>query len=333
MERILTGCIVGAGFMGSTHLDCYLRNPKVRVAGIVDSNFDKASKLAQKAGCRVFGSLDEVALCIGSLDFVDVCLPSIMHRQFAVQAMEMGADVIVEKPIATTLEDANAMIEASQRCGRRLMVAHVCRFMPQFAKAKELVERGAIGRPISMEAHRLSDAPLWSWNNWLQDHSQSGGTLLDLSVHDLDFSNWLFGSPVSHRVYVSEMEGAKGASSTCAVLTYASGVVSTVFSSHLMPNGYPLFSSFIISGTTGCLEWNTGNAPNALRMFESGGNCVSFDIRELDPIAFENAYQRELDDFIERLVDGKPFKVDSSCARLALETVSKLYENATYLQV
>lgn len=333
MERILTGYIVGAGFMGSTHLDCYLKNPKVRISGIVDSNFEKASKLAQKAGCKVFGSLDEAVKVGRSVDFVDVCLPSILHRQYAVQAMEIGSHVIVEKPIATTLEDANEMIEASRKYGKRLMVAHVCRFMPQFAKTKELVDDGAIGRPISMEIHRLSDAPTWSWNNWLQNNSQSGGTLLDLSVHDLDFSNWLFGRPVSFKSYISGIEKKPGSSSTCAVLTYDDGVVSTVFSSHLMPKGYPLFSSFMISGTSGFIEWNTGNSPNSLRLVQDGGSCVPFDVKELDPIAYENAYQRELDDFIDRLIDGKPFKVDAVEARLALETVSKLYGNATYLQV
>lgn len=333
MERILTGCIVGAGFMGSTHLDCYLKNPKVRIAGIVDSNFEKASKLAEKAGCRVFDSLDEMAKACSSVDFVDVCLPSILHRQYAVQAMEQGSHVIVEKPIATTLDDADAMIEASHRCDRRLMVAHVCRFMPQFAKAKELVGNGAIGRPISMEIHRLSDAPMWSWNNWLQNNSQSGGTLLDLSVHDLDFSNWLFGSPVSFKSYISGIGEKPGSSSSCAVLTYDSGVVSTVFSSHLMPKGYPLFSSFIISGTSGCIEWNTGNTPGALRLVQDGEVCVSFDAKELDPVAYSNAYQRELDDFIDCLINGKPFKVNAVDARLALETVSNLYGNATYLQV
>ena len=100
-----------------------------------------------------------------------------------------------------------------------------------------------------------------------------------------------------------------------------------------MPKGYPLFSSFIISGTSGCIEWNTGNTPRALRLVHDGEVCVSFDAKELDPVAYNNAYQRELDDFIDCLINGKPFKVNAVDARLALETVSNLYGNATYLQV
>lgn len=333
MKERLTGYIVGAGFMGSTHLDCYLRNPHVDIRAIVDSNSDKALKLAEAAGCRVFQSLQEAADAEPFVDFVDICLPSVLHKQYAIQAMEMGADVIVEKPIATSLEDSDAMIKASETNNRRLMVAHVCRFMPQFSKAKELVEERVLGRPISMEIQRLSDAPLWSWNNWLQDKSQSGGTLLDLSVHDLDFSNWLFGRPISFDAYVSGIDEKKGSYSTCSLLTYGNGVVSSVFSSHLMPKGYPLFSSFIINGTKGCLEWNTGNSPNALRLVLEDGDSSSFDLESIDPVAFENAYQRELDDFVDCLITGRRFKVDAYDARLALETVVNLYKNSKSFQV
>jgi predicted dehydrogenase len=130
-KRVLQGVVVGAGFMGRTHLAAYASRKDAKIVCVVDRDTQKADGLARPHGCEVRTDLAQ-ALQDWQIDFVDVCLPSTLHRSAVTTALGAKAHVLVEKPFATTLEDVDAMIGAAESADRRLMVAHVCRFMPQY---------------------------------------------------------------------------------------------------------------------------------------------------------------------------------------------------------
>ncbi len=133
----------------------------------------------------------------GSVDVVWLALPSYLHAEHAIRAMEKGLDVFCEKPVALTCEDMDAMLETQQRTGAKVMVGQVVRFFPAYAALKKIVLDGRYGRLNALTLTRLTSMPRWSWQNWFADLDKSGSVYMDLHIHDLDYVRWLLGEPDS----------------------------------------------------------------------------------------------------------------------------------------
>jgi predicted dehydrogenase len=124
-----------------------------------------------------------------------VCVPSDCHAEIVIKALESGRPTLCEKPMAITLEQTDAMLEAAERTGQPLMIAQVVRFMGPYEFLKENVEKGTWGKLLKAEFHRLSGVPRWSMGDWMRDPARSGGVPLDLHIHDVDFVHYLLGKP------------------------------------------------------------------------------------------------------------------------------------------
>ncbi len=321
--NILSCYVIGAGYMGVTHLGCHLRNPEVSVQGIIETDEPKGRALAEKHSLKWFPDIAS-AFAWRPASFCDVCLPSSLHKAAVIQSMSLGAHVVCEKPFAVSLEDVDAMLAASRTYGKRLMVAHVCRFMPQYAQTKALLSQGRLGVPVSLVCTRESETPAWSWNNWLYDKKSSGGTLLDLSVHDLDIANWFLGEPEYYRANLVETSGKPGVSFVMSTLGYPGGAQANVVANHLLPDGHPFVSAFRLTCTKAVVEFNTEVSPRLLTIFSDAGR-EEIALEGLD--GFENAYETELRSFVRCLREGDEFVITNDQARLAVRTVHELYAN------
>ena len=327
----MTCYLIGAGFMGLTHVECYNSDKNVEILGIIDVDEAKGKELAVKAKCRYFSTLDE-AFAYSKVDFVDVCLPSSMHAVAALQAMDNGADVIVEKPFSITVEDADAMIDRADKLNRRLFVAHVCRFMPQYTLAKKLVGEGRIGKEISIMCSRKSPAPLWGYKNWFQNKELSGGTLLDLSIHDIDIANWFLGESLEYSATISSKKSFPGASHVISQIGYKNGEQAMIIGSHLMPQSYELTVDFTIVGTKGSIEYTSFDTDGTLTLY-SEDTKESFSLKEVDAIAFANPYQAELKHFVDCLMSGSDFAFSAEEARQAVISVHNLHKSAHFFEI
>jgi predicted dehydrogenase len=187
------------------------------------------------------------------IDAVDICLPTPLHREAAEQAFAAGKDVFLEKPLALTAEDAEAIVAAAAGSGRIFMVGLVLRFWPEYVALHRLVERGDLGRPRAVFAQRLS--PPADWADWLRDRAQSGGTAIDLMIHDFDQMNALLGTPRS--VYASEPQPGH----VHAVVEYADGGSGIAEGSMAMPRSYPFSSDIRVLGERGVAEYAFSAAP------------------------------------------------------------------------
>jgi predicted dehydrogenase len=202
--------IAGIGFMGKTHFQAYQQVEGARVAAIftrdpkklagdwtgVRGNFGGVGGVQDLTGIKKCDDLDAM-LADGEIDLVDVCLPSHMHRKIAEQALERGKHVLIEKPIALNVADADAMIQAAERAGKLLMVAQVLRFWPEFAAIKDLLESGECGALRGAHFKRVISRPDWSGDDWFADPGKTGGAVVDLHIHDTDFVQYLFGRPAA----------------------------------------------------------------------------------------------------------------------------------------
>lgn len=188
--------IVGLGGISRVHIEGYDAIPNATLVAGADIQGAAAKNAAMitDRGLPIYTSMAEM-LANEELDMVDICTPTDTHADLSVAAMEAGLHVLSEKPMARTSAEAEAILEAATRTGRRYMTAHVVRFMKPYAYLRQVIESGELGRPVHLMLRRLSPAPSWSYENWMLTPARSGGAPLDLSIHDLDFASSVFGKP------------------------------------------------------------------------------------------------------------------------------------------
>ena len=196
--------LIGLGGMGFVHFNCYKKMAGVQIA-VADIRVDMAKEKIKDESIPVYASYEEM-IEKENPDFIDVCSPSYLHADMSVYALEHGKHVLCEKPMSINSSEAKRMIEAKEKSGKLLMTAHVVRFMSPYVYLKSVVDSGELGKPVHVIMHRLSEIPRWSWENWMLDVSKSGLVTLDLSVHDIDFAQYVFGQPKSISAVYHDMK-------------------------------------------------------------------------------------------------------------------------------
>jgi len=307
--------VVGTGMISvNEHLPALARMPNVEIVGIVSRSRSRAEELARKFNAKkAFTDLDE-ALKAEGVEVVDITRPTYEHKECVLRAFEYGKHVIVEKPIALKLSDAREMINTAKRKGLKFMVAHVLRFWPEYVKAKELIESGAIGEPRIARAYRQLEYPTWSYKMWHKDILKSGGVAVDLSIHDIDYLRWVMGEVdtvyAQGGVYV--FKDATAYDYVHMLLKFKSGAIAYVEGSWIMPKGYPLHMYLEVAGTNGLLTVDNLSTAG-LKVFKSGGQ-VSYST----PVP-ENGYYLELKHFIDCVINDKEPLVTGEEALKSLE--------------
>lgn len=308
--------IAGAGTIGSMHAESFRNLPGARATWVVDPILERAEAVAKPLGARVAGDLDE-ALSDPAVDAVLVAVPTPFHRALTEQAAAAGKHVFCEKPIALTLADARAMTDACRRAGVRLMVGHVVRFFPEYARIKQLLDGGAVGQVGVVRASRVNAYP-YLGRSWYADYSQSGGPILDLMVHDLDTLRWYFGDV--ERVFargLSDSPHRTKVDYALAILRFASGEIAHVETSW----AHTSFRTAIeVAGSDGIIRH--ASEETATLRFERSPQADSAEATAgvqvpRSPLA-ESPYQTELRHFLDRLADGAPFLTDGDEATKSL---------------
>ena len=185
--------LIGLGGMGFVHFNCYKKMSDVEIA-VADVRVDMAKEKIKDDAIPVYASLGEL-LQNEEVDFVDICTPSYLHAELSIEALNAGKHVLCEKPMSVSSSESARMIEASEKNGKLLMIAHVVRFMSPYVYLKSVIDSCELGKPIHITMSRISEAPIWSWENWMLTEEKSGGAALDLSIHDIDFAQYAFGAP------------------------------------------------------------------------------------------------------------------------------------------
>lgn len=331
MSSKLGVVIVGYGFMGTTHLSAWKMIPEAEVKAIVGRNIGRAQEVARKHGVKAYSDLSE-ALEREEVDVVDVCTPTHTHAEISLKAIREGKHVLVEKPMALSLKDADAMIEAARSKGVKLMVAHVLRFFPDYAKAKELVDQGVIGELVASRAFR--GVPFPDWAEWFKDKDKSGGVTLDLAIHDVDYLMWCFGSKVD-RVYakVDRLVRREATAEDFALITlrFKGGEVALVEASWAVPRKLPLTTALDLIGTKGMITLdNQSTIPVKLITSEavetfSPGTLMWRHATHPFPI---DPYYREIKHFVECILTDKEPVTSGEVSRKSLEVCLAALESA-----
>jgi predicted dehydrogenase len=209
--------VVGVGYVGTFHAQTYRKfDPTARLTAVYDANPQRAQEVAAQVGCHAAGSLDEL---IDQVDAASVCVPTSLHRDVGCRLLSAGVHVLIEKPIATSLTEADVLLTLAQRHRLILQVGHIERF-----NAAILTAQKYLTRPRFIEAHRLSAYPF---------RGTDVSVVLDVMIHDLDLLLALVGAPPTRidAVGVSVLSPTEDIAN--ARLAFASGCVANLTASRV----------------------------------------------------------------------------------------------------
>ena len=223
----LTGAVVGGGAMGALHVRVLRRVAGVDQVVLVEPNAERRAALAREhSGLRCHANLD-AALAAEDLDFACVAVPVRSAPEVATRLIEAGVPILLEKPMAPTIEDAEALAELAQRRGVLVSIGYVERFNPAVRALQEELARGAGGRVYHVHARRLSPFP---------QRDGLAGVATDLATHDLDVMRFVCSSdPIRVYAETDRAHGHEGEDLLCASLRFENGVTGLIEANWLTP--------------------------------------------------------------------------------------------------
>jgi predicted dehydrogenase len=315
--------IAGAGFMGGVHAASW-KKAGARVAGVLAETEDEARPLAERTGARVYTDLPSL---LRDVDVLDVCSPTHLHAQAVIAAAMAGRHVVCEKPLARGFDEALAAVRACRRTGVRLFVAHVVRYFPEYALAREKVVAGAVGRVATQRFERLAYRPKKPAGNWFLDEAKSGGIILDLMIHDIDMARWTAGE-VS-RVYANRVASRDRTAPIDygqVILTHEPGAISHIAGAWAYPP--PFFrTGFEICGSSGILRHDSAEeAPVESWLAATAGEAPDVGLPS-SPLA-DSPYDLEIADFAACIESGRESRVTARDGLSALRVALAAIESA-----
>lgn len=263
--------IVGLGFMGMIH---YIAARKLKGAVVtalcsrdekklsgdwrsIQGNFGPRGEMMDLSSHKKYARLEDL-LADKDIDLVDVCNPTHLHPGTAIQALEAGKHVLVEKAIALQPEEADRMVQAAKKAGKMLMVAHVLPFFPEFAYAATAIRGGQHGKLLGGHFKRVISRPDWSAD--IADAAKTGGPAVDLHIHDTHFIGLVAGVP--RQVFsVGTVEGDAVTYLTTSYLYGTGGPAITCSSGALAQKGRPFVHGYEIYLEKATLVYESGTCP------------------------------------------------------------------------
>lgn len=280
--------IIGAGFIGRNHFNQYEELTKqAKVVAICDkiearrlgdwsgvggNVGDTQGTKRDLHGAKPYADWREL-VADPAVQMVDVCVPTYLHAEIASAALKAGKHVLSEKPMALTVEQCDQMLEAAKGAKGKFMIAQCIRFWPECAFVKQCIDDKRFGAVKSIALRRQASAPDYSLDNWLLDPSLSGGAILDLHVHDVDYIVFMLGKPQAVTAQTATRVGTNSYDRVHALWHYAGGPAVQVEGFWDMPDGFGFNMGFTALFEKAAVHWdlNTGKPMTVFRHGEKTG--------------------------------------------------------------
>lgn len=331
MRRVRVG-LIGAGTIAqSAHLPAMRRlRAELELVAVADIRPEVAERTARRYGAADWYSDYRQILARDDIDLVDICTPEFLHAEQVVAAAEAGKHVLCEKPIAATLDEADAMIAAARAAGTLLMIGHSRRFTPRYQLIRRAIDRGDIGEVRLVRENERRAASMYSvmpdwqgyWSpegdqSWMVNPAYSQGAALTNAVHEMDLARWFVGSEATS-VYAE----ARATDPDAAVpdfltytITFANGAIAAAEVVNGLPAAYPYFHMMEVFGTEGLIQ-ATDPPMSPLESWSAQGMRFPSNFNEL--LHVDDAYVEEIRSVVASVRDGVPLPLDPWDARQAL---------------
>ncbi len=317
--------LIGSGNISRAHARGYLASPDLfQVVAVCDGREELARQRAsQLGGAKVFTDYHHL---LDLVDAVDICLPHHLHCPVAVDCARAGKHILVEKPIANTLQEADQMVEEADKAGVILMVAHNQRFLPVYEKAKELVDQGLLGRIYLARADHNQFVQIerdhWLWKK----ETAGGGAFIGSGIHRVDLLRWLVGEVIRvwHRqVPVPERFSDQVEAASVTLLEFEDGAIGEVTCSWTAygASKAPWYELIMLYGTDGTLH-------------NVGGLYIATDQNPGDkgeyrwvPVPQEDSFVNEIRHFGQCILEGQEPRTSGREGRKTLAVVLAAYRS------
>lgn len=306
--------------MGNVHARHYGSMPHVHLFAW-DRDADKLGAFCKHHSATPANSYEDL---LNKVSLVDICLPSHLHCEFALDAIRSKTPCLVEKPMGRTLEECRQMVAVAESEGVPLGVGHVVRFFPEHSMAHQLVKEGKVGKPSSVRLRRGGLAPLGS-DAWFRDSSKSGGVILDLAIHDFDWLRWTLGECTqvfarSVRLGAAVEDATFEGDYALCTLSFESGAVAHVESTWMDPAGFR--TTLEVAGSDGLIEFDSRKTP-AVRVQADNKQRNESNMHRLD-----DPYYRQLSAVVSAVVCGQPMPVSGKDGLAAVSIALAAIESA-----
>jgi myo-inositol 2-dehydrogenase/D-chiro-inositol 1-dehydrogenase len=330
--------LLGAGFIADIHMESYHRFvPDAEVVAVYSRSPERSRAFATRHGIpRVFAESDQ-AIRESDCDIVDICLPNFLHHRAVLAAAEAGKHVIIEKPLAMTLEEADEMIAVCQKRGVKLMYAEELCFAPKYERVRKLINENAIGPIYMMKQSEKHSGP---HSDWFYDVNQSGGgVLMDMGCHGLAWFRWMLGgNPKIVSVYATmntflHQARTRGEDNSVTIVEFENGVLGVCENSWARHGG--MDDRVEVYGTGGVIYADLFQGNSALTYSEKGygyamekaGTTQGWTFTMFEE-AFNQGYPQELKHFIQCVREDQHPLVTGEDGRAVLEMMYAAYQSA-----
>jgi predicted dehydrogenase len=322
---VIRVAVAGCGVMGRNHVRVLSELGDTELAAVSDHDSAAVAAVTQKYGIQGFSSWRDM-LEQERLDALVVAMPTRIHGEIGVAALERGLHVLVEKPITYTLEEGRTLVEAARRAKKLLAVGHIERFNPAVRELQRRVAAGELGRVFQINARRQGPFPA---------RIRDVGVVIDLATHDLDVMSDIVRSPVD-RVYAETEQRihTEHEDMVNALLRFENGVVGVLQVNWLTPTKIRELSVlgerglFLVNYLTQELTFfknaDVDRVSDAHRDLQSvsEGETVRFPITQAEPLRLE------LESFLQSIELGRPVEVDGEAGLRALELALAIVTSA-----
>ena len=324
-HRMLKAAVIGVGAMGQHHARVYDQMQGIELIGVADANAEASGRIAQLYHTVAYTDYRRL-LHKAQPEVVTVAVPTEFHHQVALDALETGCHVLIEKPIAATEEQARELIERAEVLERKLMVGHIVRFDPAVQALKERLKAGELGRIFQVRCRRLGPFPA---------RVRDVGVIIDLATHDLDLIRYLTGQEAV-RVYAETEQEIHSIYEDILIGTVrlADGTIGVLDINWLTPTK---IRELTVTGERGMFLVNhltqdlyfyenaeaDGERWDAISLLRgvSEGRMIRYPVRKYEPL------KAELEGFVRAVVSDEPVPVDGWDGLAALRLARALVQS------
>jgi UDP-N-acetylglucosamine 3-dehydrogenase len=319
--------LIGLGFAGTVlHLPSLQRNPRAQIVAVSDVSESKLAEFsAAFPDLKVRKESEYKAILADStIDAVVIASPTPSHAGIAIDALKSGKHVFCEKPISNTVGDAERMIvEADRHPDLILMIGQVLRFWPEYVQIKKQIEYGKIGEPVIARTYRANPMPL---SEFYQRDELSGGVIVDLGLHDIDFLSWVMGPVKSVFAQGGNLSGRGDVIDYAQIhFNFESGAIAYLETNWALPENFPFSTAIEIVGTKGMIAADNNESRASFQLTVKGQKKIASSIAEL------NGYHYEQEAFLRAVQNKTPTPMKASAAlyslRLALAAKQSIKSN------
>jgi myo-inositol 2-dehydrogenase / D-chiro-inositol 1-dehydrogenase len=329
--------ILGAGFISEIHLESYHRFiPEAEVVAVYARNADKAKEFAAKHHIPKWYTDVDTLIKESDCEIVDICLPNFLHADACIKAAKAGKHIIIEKPLAVTLEEADAMIYACKKANVKLMYAEELCFAPKYERVRHLVKEGAVGEVYMLKQSEKHSGPHTDW--FYDINLAGGGVLMDMGCHAMEWFRWMLGNAKAKSVYASmntvyHKDRTKGEDNSVVIIEFENGVTAVAENSWAKHGGMDDRSE--VHGTGGVIYADLFMGNSAISYskhgygyaMEKADTTVGWSFTVFEEV-FNQGYPHELKHFVDCVRNNKEPLVTGEDGRVVLEILYAAYASA-----